>query len=233
MKCVYKKIIQEYETHELYVWEEMLENPESTGSKFDFSDSDEKWFILQDIFCVFGVPTDVQAPSDVVYARREQCYYESSTFVEWAICKIELEWRPDGVIVWAYEPGRSEAIYSINYHAYEFDAEKVCYVVEEDFLAPYKGMLHVGRMYHDVFAEEAAALEYYDSMTLREGFGRSMKHVLVVEKAVLGNQFYELNRQAIRLMEETGETPDSESFRIDVNEHIEALEKIKLEKMNK
>lgn len=99
-------------------------------------------------------------------------------------------------------------------------------------MVPYKGMLNVGRMYHDVFTEEAEALTYYDSMPLRKGLGHSRKNLLVIEKAVIGNKFYELNRLAIRLMEETGETPDSESFHIDVNEHIEALEKIKYAKMD-
>lgn len=229
MKCVYKKICQEYDRQNHYVWEEMLENPESTGSKFDFSDSDEKKVILQDIFRVFGVPTDVQGPSDVVYSRIEQCYYESSTFVEGKLYNIELEWRQNGVIVYAWFNSQSE--YTINYYVHDFLDEEVCYLVEENFLVPYEG-IPKGRMYHDVFTEEAEALKYYDSMTMREGFGNSVKQLLLVEKAVIGKPFYELNRQAIRLMEETGETPDSESFHVDVKAHIEALEKIKQEKVS-
>ena len=229
MKCVYKKICQEYDRQNHYVWEEMLENPESTGSKFDFTDSDEKQVILQNIFRVFGVPTDEQAPADLVYSRREQCYYESSTFVEGKVYNIELEWRQNGVIVYAWFNSQSE--YTVNYYVHDFFDEEVCYLVEENFPVSYEG-IPKGRMYHDVFTEEAEALKYYDSMTLREGFGNSVKQLLVVEKAVLGKPFYELNRQAIRLMEETGETPDSDSFRVDVKAHIEALKKIKQEKVS-
>lgn len=72
------KICQEFTSQALYVWEEMLENPVSAGSRYDFSDVDERKFILRDIFRVFGVPADMQAPSDVVYSRIERCYYESS-----------------------------------------------------------------------------------------------------------------------------------------------------------
>lgn len=231
MKCVYKKIVcEDYAGQNYYVREEMLENPESTGSKFDFTDSDERMFILQDIFRVFGVPADVQGPSDVLYSRIEQCYYDSSTFVEGKLYNIELEWRQNGVIVYAWFNHRAE--YTINYHVHDFLDEEICYLVEENFPVPYDGV-PTGRMYHDVFTEEAEALKYYDSMTLREGFGNSVKLLLVVEKAVIGHSFYEWNRQAMRLMEETGETPDSDSFRVDVNEHIKALEKIKLGKMNK
>lgn len=232
MKCVYKKICQEFTPQALYVWEEMLENPVSTGSRFDFSDVDERKFILQDIFRVFGVPADMQAPSDVVYSRIERCYYESSDaiFAEEKTYKIEVEWRQNGVIVYAWFHSQSE--YSINYFVHDFFDEEVCYLVEENFMVPYNGMLNVGRMYHDVFTEEAEALTYYDSMTLRKGLAYSRKNMFVVEKAVIGNKFYEFNRQAIRLMEETGETPDSSSFRIDVNEHIEALEKIKYAKLD-
>jgi len=228
MKCVYKKICQEFEPQALYVWEEMLENPVSTERRFDFSDVDERKFILQDIFRVFGVPDDIQAPADVVYSKIERCYYESSdvTFAEGKTYTIEVEWRQNGVIVYAWFHSQSE--YSVNYYVHDFLDEEICYLVEESFMTPYKGMLHVGRMYHDVFTEEAAALEYHDSMTLRKSFVRSQKNLLVVEKTVLGKPFYELNRQAMRLMEETGETPDSSSFRIDVNDHIEVLEKIKI-----
>ena len=79
MKCVYKKIIcANHDGQKHYVWEEMLENPEGACSKFDFTDSDERAFILQDIFRVFGVPADVQGPSDVLYSRIEQCYYDTN-----------------------------------------------------------------------------------------------------------------------------------------------------------
>lgn len=228
MKCVYKKFCYGYDWHDISVWEEMLVNPESTGSRFDFSGSDEKKYILQDIFREFGTAKDEQAPADVVYDRSERCYYESSTFVEGKTYKIEVEWRGHGFMVYAYEPDSSQAIYSVNYFICEFGSkDDVCYCVLENFLAPYKGVPSLERMYRDVFMEEAEALKYYESMTLRKGFGSSVKQLMVVEKTVLGNKFYELNRQAIRLMEETGETPDSDSFCIPAEEHIAALQEIK------
>ena len=234
MLCVYKKYCHGFDWHDISVWEAMLVNPESTESRFDFSGSDVKKFILQDIFREFGKAVDEQAVADVVYDRSERCCYESSTFVEGRIYEIEVEWRGNGCLVSAHEPECSQVIYSVNYYVYEFDTEEeVCYRVSENFLAPYKGVPSLERMYRDVFAKEEDALAYYDKMTLHEEAGRSVKQLLVMSKEVLGIEFYELNRQAIRLMEETGETPDSDSFCIPVEEHIAALHKIKDERANK
>ena len=101
-------------------------------------------------------------------------------------------------------------------------------IVTEDFLAPAKGVPVVQRMYHDIFDGQDAAQGYAESLRLHEfQYPASIAAFLVCNKEkVTHGEWYRLQREAMELMEEKGQTPLDSSFHIFVKAHIENLKRL-------
>jgi hypothetical protein len=101
-------------------------------------------------------------------------------------------------------------------------------IVTEDFLAPSKGVPVVQRMYHDIFDGQDAAQGYAESLRLHEfQYPASIAAFLVCNKEkVTHGEWYRLQREAMELMEEKGQTPLDSSFHIFVKAHIENLKRL-------
>ena len=98
----------------------------------------------------------------------------------------------------------------------------------EDFLAPTKGVDLVERLYHDIFDDLEAAQNYAENLKLHEfKYSTSIVTFLVCNKGnVTQTEWYQLQKEAMQLMEEKGQTYLDDSFHIFVKCHIESLKKL-------
>lgn len=118
--------------------------------------------------------------------------------------------------------------YITTYYVEDILDDQLGYIVTEDFLAPLKGVPLVQRLYHDIFDEPEAAQDYADNLKLH-GFKypTSIVTFLVCNKgSALQTEWYKQQKEAMRLMEEKGQTYLDESFCIFVETHIENLKKL-------
>ena len=118
--------------------------------------------------------------------------------------------------------------YTTTYHVEDIPEGQLGYIVTEDFLAPTKGVDLVERLYHDIFDELEAAQNYADNLKLHEfKYPTSIVTFLVCNKgSVLQTEWYKQQKEAMRLMEEKGQTYLDGSFHIFVKCHIENLKKL-------
>ncbi len=98
----------------------------------------------------------------------------------------------------------------------------------EDFLAPAKGVDLVERLYHDIFDELEAAQDYAESLRLHEfQYPTSIVTLLICNREKISqDEWYLQQKEAMRLMEEKGQTYLDESFCIFAETHIENLKKL-------
>ena len=118
--------------------------------------------------------------------------------------------------------------YITTYHVEDIPDGQLGYIVTEDFLAPAKGVDLVERLYHDIFDELETAQDYADNLKLH-GFKypTSIVTFLVCNKeSVLQTEWYKQQKEAMRLMEEKGQTYLDDSFHIFARRHIENLKKL-------
>ena len=118
--------------------------------------------------------------------------------------------------------------YTTSYYAEDIPDGQLGYIVTEDFLAPTKGVDLVERLYHDIFDELEAAQNYANSLKLHEfKYPTSIVTFLVCNKgSVLQTEWYKQQKEAMRLMEEKGQTYLDDSFHIFARRHIENLKKL-------
>ena len=83
-------------------------------------------------------------------------------------------------------------------------------------------------MYHDIFDRQDAAQIYAESLQLHEfQYPASIVTFLVCNKGkVSHNEWYRLQKEAMRLMEEKGQTHLDGSFHIFVKCHIKNLKRL-------
>lgn len=118
--------------------------------------------------------------------------------------------------------------YITTYHVEDIPDGQLGYIVTEDFLAPAKGVDLVERLYHDIFDELETAQDYAANLKLH-GFKypTSIVTFLVCNKeSVLQTEWYQQQKEAMRLMEEKGQTYLDDSFHIFARRHIENLKKL-------
>ena len=124
--------------------------------------------------------------------------------------------------------------YTTTYHVEEIPDDQLGYIVTEDFLAPSKGIPLVQRLYHDIFDGQDAAQSYAKSLRLHEfKYTTSIVTFLVCnKKKVSQDEWYLQQKEAMRLMEEKGQTYLDDSFHIFTRCHIESLKKLENRKEN-
>ncbi|MCM1188557.1 MAG: hypothetical protein NC541_04580 [bacterium] len=118
--------------------------------------------------------------------------------------------------------------YTTAYHVEDIPDDQLGYIVTEDFLAPAKGVDLVERLYHDIFDDADSAQDYARNLKLHEfGCSKSIVTFLVCNKGeVLRTEWYQHQKEAMRLMEKTGQTHLDGSFHIFVKCHIKNLEQL-------
>ena len=118
--------------------------------------------------------------------------------------------------------------YITTYHAEDIPDDQLGYIVTEDFLAPFKGIPVVQRMYHDIFDGLEAAQDYAENFRLHGlECQPSIATLLACHKGnVTRTDWYRQQKEAMRLMEEKGQTYLDESFCIFVLGHVKKLEKM-------
>lgn len=118
--------------------------------------------------------------------------------------------------------------YTTTYYVKDIPDDQIGYIVTEDFLAPTKGVDLVERLYHDIFDELEAAQNYADNLKLHEfKYPTSIVTFLVCNKgSVIQTEWYKQQKEAMRLMEEKGQTYLDGSFHIFASCHIDNLKKL-------
>ncbi|MCM1305280.1 MAG: hypothetical protein NC306_14420 [Butyrivibrio sp.] len=118
--------------------------------------------------------------------------------------------------------------YITTYRVEDIPDDQLGYVVTEDFLAPFKGIPLVQRLYHDIFDDQEAAQSYAENLKLHElQYPTSIVTFLICNKGNASQQkWYQQQKEAMRLMEEKGQTYLDDSFHILARHHIENLKKL-------
>lgn len=122
--------------------------------------------------------------------------------------------------------------YITTYHVEDIPDDQLGYIVTEDFLAPFKGIPLVQRLYHDIFDDREAAQSYAENLKLHElQYPTSIVTFLICNKENVPQQkWYQQQKEAMQLMEEKGQTYLDDSFHILVRHHIENLKKLENKK---
>lgn len=117
---------------------------------------------------------------------------------------------------------------NIKYVAQDISLDDLCFVVQQNFLCPSKGVPNVERIYCEPFsADELEAAKLYAQNGIFAIDPESRIELLAASRSQITNtNWYALNMRAIELMKEKEETPQSDSFHIFTKAHIEKLEKI-------
>ena len=118
--------------------------------------------------------------------------------------------------------------YITSYYVEDIPDDQLGFTVTEDFVAPFKGVPLVQRLYHDIFDNLDAAQDYAKSLKLHDlQYPKSIVTFLVCNRQKISLQtWYQREMEAIRLMEKTGQTYLDESFCIFTETHIENLKKL-------
>ena len=150
------------------------------------------------------------------YKAGGQIYYESAATFD------------GGKQTLTQEYSFGQVSYTTAYLAEDIPDSQLGYIVTEDFLAPSKGVPVVQRMYHDIFDGQDAAQGYAESLRLHEfQYPASIATFLVCNKEkVTHGEWYRLQKEAMRLMDEKGQTHLDDSFHIFAKAHIENLKRL-------
>lgn len=118
--------------------------------------------------------------------------------------------------------------YITSYYVEDIPDNQLGFIVTEDFLAPVKGVPLVQRMYHDIFDDQGTAQSYADNLKLHDfKYPTSVVTFHVCNKGKVSQEkWYQQQKDAMRLMEKTGQTYLDESFCIFTKTHIENLKKL-------
>lgn len=118
--------------------------------------------------------------------------------------------------------------YITSYYVEDIPDNQLGFIVTEDFLAPFKGIPLVQRMYHDIFDDQDTAQNYAKNLKLHDlQYPKSIVTFLVCNRQKTSLQpWYQSEMDAIKLMEEKGQTYLDDSFCIFTKTHIENLKKL-------
>ncbi len=118
--------------------------------------------------------------------------------------------------------------YITTYYVADIPDDQLGYIVTEDFLAPTKGVPLVQRLYHDIFDDQEAAQSYAKNFKRHDlKYPTSIVTLLVCNRQETVRQaWYQTEKEALRLMEEKGQTYLDDSFHIFAKYHIEHLMKL-------
>lgn len=118
--------------------------------------------------------------------------------------------------------------YTTAYYIEDIPDSQLGYIVTEDFLAPSKGVPVVQKMYHDIFDGQDAAQGYAESLRLHEfQYPTSIVTLLICNREKISqDEWYLQQKEAMRLMEEKGQTYLDDSFHIFARRHIENLKRL-------
>ena len=116
--------------------------------------------------------------------------------------------------------------YITTYHVEDIPDDQLGYIVTEDFLAPAKGVDLVERLYHAIFDGMDDAQSYAESLRLHEfQYPTSIVTLLICNREKISqDEWYLQQKEAMRLMEEKGQTYLDDSFHIFARCHISHLQ---------
>lgn len=151
-----------------------------------------------------------------IYEADEKTYYENEAAFD------------GGKLTLTQDFAYGQVSYTTTYHVEDIPDDQLGYIVTEDFLAPAKGVDLVERLYHDIFDGPEAAQTYANNLQLHEfEYPKSTATFLVCNRGtVTQTEWYRQQKEAIRLMEEKGQTYLNDSFCIFTQSHIENLKKL-------
>lgn len=118
--------------------------------------------------------------------------------------------------------------YITSYYVEDIPDNQLGFIVTEDFLAPVKGIPLVQRLYHDIFDDQDTAQNYAQNLKLHDlQYPKSIVTFLVCNRQKTSLQpWYQSEMDAIKLMEEKGQTYLDDSFCIFTKTHIKNLKKL-------
>lgn len=163
---------------------------------------------------------------NITYRDCETCEMDGQTYLEQeaAFDGSELTLSRD----YAY----GQVSYLTSYYVEDIPDDQPGYIVTEDFLAPVKGVPLVQRLYHDIFDDQDDAQSYAENLKLHNfKYPKSIVTFLVCNRQKTVQQpWYQGEMEAMRLMDEKGQTYLDESFCIFTKTHIESLKKLPTKK---
>lgn len=171
-------------------------------------------------FAIKAEKTDSEGK--ITYKDCESCEMNGQTY-------LEQEAVFDGSeLTLSRDYAYGQISYITSYYVKDIPDDQLGFIVTEDFLAPFKGVPLVQRLYHDIFADLDAAQDYAKSLKLHDlQYPKSIVTFLVCNRQKTSLQtWYQREMEAIRLMEKTGQTYLDESFCIFTKTHIENLKKL-------
>lgn len=171
-------------------------------------------------FAIKAEETDCEGK--ITYRDCESCEMNGQTY-------LEQEAVFDGnELTLSRDYAYGQVSYITSYCVEDIPDDQLGFIVTEDFLAPAKGVPLVQRMYHDIFDNQDAAQSYADNLKLHDfKYPTSIVTFLVCNKGkVSQEEWYQQQKEAMRLMEEKGQTYLDDSFFIFTKNHLERLKKI-------
>ncbi len=115
--------------------------------------------------------------------------------------------------------GYGQGDYHGSYIVSEIPDDKVHYLVVENFLAPRKGVPSIQRMFHKPYETENAARKAAKKLKKHEGYNSQIEIIVSNKESDAENEWYNLNLEAINLMNKATDVP----FCASVKKHIEEL----------
>lgn len=156
-------------------------------------------------------------------------YKECGTYEEGGETFYENEVVYDGkkqTLTQSYYYGQIS--YITTYHVMDIPDDQLGYMVTEDFLVPFKGIPLIERMYHDIFYDLSEAQDYAANLKLHDfEYPKSIAVFQICDRGkAVREKWYQLEREAMDLMKEKGQTHLCDSFDIFPQKHIENLKRL-------
>lgn len=171
----------------------------------------------------FAIKTkETDSEGKTTYKDCESCEMNGQTY-------LEQEAVFDGnELTLSRDYAYGQVSYITSYYVEDIPDDQLGFIVTEDFLAPVKGIPLVQRLYHDIFDDQGAAQSYADNLKLHDlQYPKSIVTFLVCNRQKTSLQpWYQSEMDAIKLMEEKGQTYLDDSFCIFTKTHIENLKKL-------
>lgn len=171
----------------------------------------------------FAIKTEeTDSEGKTTYKDCESCKMNGQTY-------LEQEAVFDGnELTLSRDYAYGQVSYITSYYVEDIPDNQLGFIVTEDFLAPVKGIPLVQRLYHDIFDDQDTAQNYAKNLKLHVlQYPKSIVTFLVCNRQKTSLQpWYQSEMDAIKLMEEKGQTYLDDSFCIFTKSHIENLKKL-------
>lgn len=171
----------------------------------------------------FAIKTkETDSEGKTTYKDCESCEMNGQTY-------LEQEAVFDGnELTLSRDYAYGQVSYITSYYVEDIPDDQLGFIVTEDFLAPVKGIPLVQRLYHDIFDDQDTAQNYAKNLKLHDlQYPKSIVTFLVCNRQKTSLQpWYQSEMDAIKLMEEKGQTYLDDSFCIFTKSHIENLKKL-------